>query len=201
MHLILLSKRETTMKTSTTIRQYALDQNLSFMDRQIRAVIGSTMLAAPMMFGPEILGMWNMLMLAAIPVISSAIIGWDPIYALTGKNSYVANEEEIHQRDWSVSNVGIMDRGIRAGIGLLMLYSLMTMGTMNMDMVFSLLAIPLIMSAITAWDPVYAALGINSFGSRIDVEAAEPYATEKTIAEFYEFPTPQPSNRVYSTAA
>ena len=189
------------MKTSSKTKQHFLDQNLSFTNRQIRAVAGATMVIAPMMFSPATMGLWSILLLASIPVLTSAIIGWDPFYALMGKSTYVANEEEIQQRGWTYSNIGIVDRAIRFGIGSMLIFSLLTMST-NAGTVFTLMAIPLIVTAIIAWDPIYAVLRINSFGSRLDVEAAEPENSEETLAEYYIFPqVQQSSGDHYSKAA
>jgi len=189
------------MKKTGMNHQQWINQNLGIMDRQVRTIIGTLMIATPMFAVPETMGLWSILMLAAIPVLTTAIIGWDPLYALINRTTYVKSEEDIQQRNWSYANIGIIDRGIRFGIGITMLYALMTMGTMTTEMAFTLLAIPLIFSAITAWDPIYAALAINSFGSRVDVEAAEPDVSEQTLAEHYEFPVPQQSTRHYLNAA
>jgi len=189
------------MKTSGITRRQYLDQNISFTNRQIRAVLGASMVITPLIVSPETMGLWTVLLLASIPVLTSAIIGWDPVYAVMGKSTYVANEEEIHQRNWSYANIGIVDRTLRFGIGSMLIISLLTMSTMNAGMVFTLMAIPLITTAIMAWDPVYAILGINSFGSRVDVEAAEPEATEQTLAALYTFPYRKQSVGAYSKVA
>jgi len=179
------------MKTSGMIQLRWFNQNLGFTDRQLRTVIGTLMITIPMFTVPETLGLWSVLILAAIPVLTTAIIGWDPLYAVLDKTTYVAHEEEIHQRHWSYANIGIIDRGLRFGVGFILLYALLTMSEMTSAMVITFIAIPSIVSAITAWDPIYALFGINSFGSRHDVEAAEPEANDKTLAACYEFPQPQ----------
>ncbi|WP_455366780.1 YgaP family membrane protein [Kaarinaea lacus] len=178
-----------------------MSTNLSFSDRQIRFVIGATMIAAPLIAMPETLGMWSIVLLGAIPFITMAITGWDPFYAMLGKSTYVEGEEDIQQRSWTCPNVGTIDRGVRLGAGLMMMYALMTMSTMQAEMITTLLAIPLIVSAIIAWDPLYAMLGINSFASQIDVEAAEPEASEQTLAACYSFPQRQPASSGYPRAA
>jgi hypothetical protein len=70
----------------------------------------------------------------------------------------------------------------------MLVYALFTMDVMNAEMVYTLLAIPLMVTAIMAWDPIYALLRINSFASRNDVETAEPEANEHILTKFYEFP-------------
>jgi hypothetical protein len=178
-----------------------MDTNLSFSDRQIRFVIGATMIAATLIAMPQTIGLWSMVLLGAIPFVTMAITGWDPFYAMLGKSTYVEGEEDIQQRSWTCPNVGSVDRGVRLGTGLMLMYALLTMSTMQADMVITLLAIPLITSAITAWDPFYAMFGINSFASHVDVEAAEPDASEQTLAACYVFPQRQSASASYSRAA
>lgn len=189
------------MKSSGMKQRQWFSQNLGFTDRQLRTVVGTLMITIPMFAVTGTMGLWSILVIAAIPVLTTAIIGWDPLYALMEKTTYVACEEDIQQRNWSYANIGIIDRAIRLGIGVTLLYALLTIGAMTADMVLTLMAIPLIASAITAWDPIYATLGINSFGSRMDVEAAEPEASEQTLAACFEFPQQPTSQKVYPRAA
>jgi len=193
------------MNTSTAIKRNFMKQNVSFLGRQIRFAIGATMIAVALIAAPdsmlETMGIWNIVLLASIPFIAIAIIGWDPIYAMAGKSAYVEGEEDIQQRHWSYPNLGAIERAARFGIGLACLASLLTMSTMQAEMVFALLAIPLIVTAITAWDPLYAALGINSFASRTDVETAELDSNEETLGACYTFPQRAPSTLPYSRAA
>jgi hypothetical protein len=176
------------MKTSANIEAQMLSQNIGFHDRQVRAAIGTLMIIAPMLAVSESLGNWSIVMLASIPVLMTAITGWDPLYAVTGLSTYEGRAEDIQQRHWSYANIGIIDRGIRLGAGLMMLSALMTMTSMTGGMALSLLAIPLVVTAIIAWDPIYAVMGINSLGSRLDVKAAEPETSDRTLAIYYELP-------------
>ncbi|WP_455222761.1 YgaP family membrane protein [Kaarinaea lacus] len=189
------------MTTSNALQRSIMDTNLSFSDRQIRFVIGATMIAGTLVTMPETLGMWSIVLLGSIPFISMAITGWDPVYAMLGKSTYVEGEEDIQQRSWTCPNVGTVDRGVRLGTGLLLIYALMTMSAMHADMIITLFAIPLIVSAITAWDPFYAMLGINSFASQVDVAAVEPDASEETLAACYEFPQRRSTSADYPQAA
>ncbi|KPJ91887.1 MAG: hypothetical protein AMJ53_10500 [Gammaproteobacteria bacterium SG8_11] len=169
-------------------QQRFMDPNLSFTDRQIRFVIGAIMIGSVLFVASAPMGMWSLVALASIPFIASAIIGWDPLYAIAGKSTYMQGEEDIQQRCWTCANIGTIDRAVRFGIGLMLIASLLTMNAMQVGMAITLLSIPLIVTAITAWDPIYAALGINSFSSRGDVQAAESDASEKTLVACYIFP-------------
>ena len=177
------------MSTSTVMKRGTMKPNLSFADRQIRFVIGATMIAGTIVVMPETLGLWSILLLASIPFIAMAIVGWDPLYAVVGKSEYVEGEEDIQQRSWTCPNVGIIDRSVRIGVGMVMLATLLTIETMSTGVVITLLSVPLVMSAIMAWDPFYAMLGINSFASRIDVESLEIDATDQTLGACFIFPT------------
>ena len=183
------------------LRRQRLRQNLGFADRQIRAVIGTLMLATPVFAVPDTMGLWSILMLASIPVMITAITGFDPIFAVRGKSTYEGRSEDIQQRHWTNANIGIIERGIRLGIGLALLAALMGVPEMTGGIALTLMAIPLIVTAITAWDPFYAALNSNSLGSRIDVEAAEPGMSEQTLAEYYELPQHRADSDQYVKAA
>jgi len=189
------------MSTSTATQRHFMEPNLSFTDRQLRFVLGAIMISGVLFVAPETMGMWSVVALASIPFIASAIIGWDPLYAIAGKSTYVEGEEDIQQRCWTCSNIGTIDRAVRLGIGAMLIGTLLTMNAMQADMAITLLSVPLIVTAITAWDPIYAVLGINSFSSRIDVEAAEPAASANTLTACYIFPQRQYAMATYSHAA
>lgn len=174
-------------------KQDFFDQNVGSMDRQVRLVIGIAIIMAVLLNQPESLGAWNLALLASIPVIASAILGWDPLYAVLGKSNYVPEEEDIHQRSWTYSNLGIIDRSLRLVLGALIIVEVLSMGDSPMHAALALLAIPLITSAIIAWDPIYALFNLNSFAARVDAEVAEPGASEQTLAKYYEFPKLSPA--------
>ena len=189
------------MDTSIKMERYFMGPNLSFSDRQIRFVIGASMIAGVLAIAPATMGLWSIVLLASIPFISMSIIGWDPFYAVAGKSTYIEGEEDIQQRSWTCSNIGTIDRVARLGVGTALLMALLTMNTMQAELVLTLFAIPLILSAITAWDPFYAALGTNSFASHVDVEAAEPDANEQTLAACYILPQKQKAAADFPRAA
>jgi len=176
------------MITSTIIRSNnIMKQNLSFYDRQVRFVIGASAIMASLIYAPETMGVWSIALLGSVLLIATAITGWDPLYAVAGKSAYIEGEEDIQQRSWTCANLGSIDRVVRLAIGMVLLSMLLTMNVMQEGLVISLLAIPLIVTAIIAWDPFYALLNINSFASRIDVETAEPDASAETLGESYSF--------------
>lgn len=189
------------MNTSTAMKRNIMQPNLSFSDRQVRFVIGATMIAGTLLVSPTTMGMWSFVLLASIPFITMAITGWDPLYAIARKSAYVEGEEDIQQRSWTCPNLGTIDRAVRFGAGSVLMATLLTMSAMQAELVITLLAIPLIVTAIIAWDPIYAALGVNSFASRIDVETAELDADEVTLGACYSFPNPGSSDTPFPRAA
>ena len=189
------------MKTSTAMERNYMEPNLSFSGRQVRFVLGAAMIAGTLIIAPETVGMWSIVLLASIPLIAMAVVGWDPLYAIAGKSAYVEGEEDIQQRSWTCPNIGAIDRAVRLGAGMVLIAVLMTMSAMQVELIVTLFAIPLIVTAITAWDPIYAALGINSFASRIDVKTAELDANEQTLGACYTFPQRKRSSVAFPRAA
>jgi len=191
------------MKYPQITKQNFFNLNLGFMDRQVRLVLGMAMILTVLLNPTEMTGAWNLLLLAAIPIVASAIVGWDPLYAIAGKSYYVPQEEDIHQRSWAYSNMGIIDRTFRLAIGALIIVDVLLMGNVPGQNVLALLAIPLIATAIIAWDPIYALFKLNSFAARVDAQIAEAGASEQSLAKYYEFPqaTKAMENSAYSKAA
>jgi len=141
-----------------------------------------------MIASPVPVGLWSLVALVAIPMIASGIIAWDPIHALLGVNQYNAAEGEIQQRSWSCPNVGTVDRFARLGIGIALLATAFTSTEIVWQGITVLLAIPVIMTAVIAWDPLYALAYTNTFASKADVKSADPELEESTLAKFYQFP-------------
>jgi hypothetical protein len=131
-------------------------------------------------------------------MIVSGIIAWDPIHALFGINRYNEAEGEIQQRSWSCPNVGTVDRIARFAVGALLLASALSSTEIVWQSITALLAIPVIMSAIMSWDPLYALAYTNTFASKSDVESADPEQEESTLAKFYNFPSPAPMGKTDS---
>ncbi len=171
-------------------KKSVLAPNISFVERQIRILAGSAIIISFMLAAPIPVELWGVSALLAIPLIASGIIGWDPIYAVLGKNLYDAAEGEIRQRSWSCPNIGTVDRIARLGAGVLLLAAIFTSAEIVWQGVAALLAIPVIMSAVIAWDPLYALAYTNTFVSKSDVRTADPTLEESVLAMFYRFPSP-----------
>jgi hypothetical protein len=175
-----------------------LSPNLSYEGREIRILAGSALIIALMLTAPTPLSLWGLTALIAIPMIASGIIAWDPLYALFSVNRYNQAEGEIQQRSWSCPNIGVVDRIARMAVGVLLLATVFTSTETVWQSVTGLLAIPVIMSAIMAWDPLYALAYTNTFASKADVESADPEQEDTTLAKFYYFPSPASTGKVDS---
>jgi len=169
-------------------KQSRLSPNISYEGREIRILTGSAMIVTFMLAAPVPVELWGVTALIAIALIGSGIIAWDPLHAVLGVNHYNAAEGEIQQRSWSCPNVGTVDRIARLGIGILLLGTVFNGAEIVWQSIAVLLAIPVIMTGIIAWDPLYALAHANTFASKSDVQSADPDQQESTLAKFYRFP-------------
>ena len=189
------------MNSTAIGRGFSTGPNLGFTDRQMRFLIGAGLIVTTLMVAPDPLGLWSIALLASIPVITTAIAGWDPVYAIMGTSTYASCEDDVQQRSWSCPNIGTMDRAVRAVIGITLIASLFAINTMHAEALMAFVGIPLVISAIIAWDPFYAMLGTNSFASRADVEVTEPEANEQVLSSCYDFPNITNKERKLARAA
>ena len=66
---------------------YDLEPNIGKFDKSIRYTVGVLLIAVILFTTTPTLGWYVLFPLLAIPVIVSAYVGWDPIYALFQKRS------------------------------------------------------------------------------------------------------------------
>jgi hypothetical protein len=177
-----------------------LTPNISYQNRQVRILTGCALIVALMITAPTPLGLWGLAALVAIPLVGSGIIAWDPFHALFGINHYRESEGEIQQRSWSCPNIGKVDRIARLAVGVLLIATAFIGTEIVWQSITVLMAIPVIMSAILAWDPLYALAYTNTFATKSDVQSADPDLEEKTLAKFYRFPTVTPADKVKHAA-
>ncbi|MBI3772883.1 MAG: DUF2892 domain-containing protein [Gammaproteobacteria bacterium] len=64
---------------------FDLNQNMANIDKVARYVVGAALIGAIFVIVPAQASLLVLLPLIAIPIVISAIIGWDPIYALFQK--------------------------------------------------------------------------------------------------------------------
>lgn len=70
---------------TTTPWHFNLHPNVGNVDKVVRFGIAATAIAVVLMTAPANVGWAVLLPLIAVPVVISAIIGWDPVYALFQK--------------------------------------------------------------------------------------------------------------------
>lgn len=76
-----------------------MSRNMSDGDRAIRTLIGAILIGAVMISNGATLAWPGVLILLAIPLLITAIIGWDPLYALMNINT---------RKMASISSLGII---------------------------------------------------------------------------------------------
>jgi hypothetical protein len=74
---------EITMSTANL--HFDLNPNVGKVDKVARYVVGASLIGVILVVAPAQAGWVVLLPLMAIPIVISAIIGWDPIYALFQK--------------------------------------------------------------------------------------------------------------------
>ena len=67
------------------IWHFSLSPNIGIIDKSVRYVVGAALIGVMLMATPTPVGWLVLLPLVAIPIVISAISGWDPIYALLQK--------------------------------------------------------------------------------------------------------------------
>jgi len=68
-----------------SIQHFNLSPNIGIIDKSIRYVVGASLIGVILIATPTPVGWLVLLPLIAIPILISAISGWDPIYALLQK--------------------------------------------------------------------------------------------------------------------
>jgi hypothetical protein len=67
------------------IWHFNLSPNIGIIDTSVRYFVGATLIGVTLIATPTPVGWLVLLPLVAIPILISAISGWDPIYALLQK--------------------------------------------------------------------------------------------------------------------
>ncbi len=149
----------------SAIRQSSVyTQNLGSGDRLIRYIVGATLIGLFMAYQgasnryDELLAA---LALVAVVVISTAIIRWDPVYAMLGINT-VAHARRRARNPYA--NVGMTDSASRLAIGSIMIggFMLFSPTPVGWTVIMPLLAIPVISTAIIGWCPIYSVAKMNT---------------------------------------
>lgn len=127
--------------------------NVGLIDRVVRFVASAAMVASFMAYQEAGTGLYAGLALLAIPVFTSALLRWDPIYALLGVNT----TGEVVGDGFAEQNMGNLDRTIRYGVSGAMVVGFMVTATapIGASALLPLLAIVVFGTAVTGWCPLY----------------------------------------------
>lgn len=144
-------------------------QNVGIGDRIFRYVVGSGLIGLFMAYaanGNRYDELLNTLALVSIIIIASAIIRWDPVYAMLGINTIAKTREKIRS---SVANVGMTDSAVRLAIGSSMIggFMLFSPTPVGWSALLPLLAIPIVATAILGWCPLYSLSNVNTTRTRL----------------------------------
>lgn len=141
-------------------KAHIYDSNVGVIDRAIRIVAGAAMVASFMAFQEAGTAVFAALALLAIPVATTALLRWDPLYALLGINSTGRKTSP----DFSESNIGDTDRYVRYGLsGSLVLGFMVAAPTpVGLSALLPLAAIVVFATAVTGWCPLYTLTNLSS---------------------------------------
>lgn len=172
--------------------------NVSALDRVARLGLSTVLIAIPLLEPTET----NMLMmLAAIPLVMSAIMAWDPMYALFKIRTATFHAQPAFawgrraESEADGPNVGMLDRIVRLSFGAALLsvpllFSWLESIDTDILVFATLAAIPIVLTSAIGWDPIYQALGLRT--ATLSVDTAKDYGAE-TDGEGFELFDAEPA--------
>lgn len=174
--------------------------NVGSLDRLARLGIAALLVFIELTAG-EPRGANVVMTLVAIPLFITALIGWDPVYAILGKRTVTLHAKSVDPRTYrnldanAGINVGLPDRMGRFIVtaGLL---SATLFGTVSAEwgVYTALLSIPIMLTGLTGYDPIYHMLGIRTaFVSQLAVKVS-PAMLHQPIEVFPFFDDGEPGN-------
>ena len=149
----------------SSTRQNFTAANVGSFDRLMRTILGSVLIVDGMYSAAPTLGLLGAgLILLSVPLFTSAIMAWDPIYAMLKirtatfrtKDTHLA-ENQKHNANGGINNVGTVDRVFRMALASLLLATpAILAGPVGYVAVAGTLAGLIVMATvITGWDPIY----------------------------------------------
>jgi hypothetical protein len=162
--------------------------NVGSLDRLARFGLGMLLIVIGLV-GQEPLGANVAMMLVAIPLVITALMAWDPFYALLGiRTATLRAPPEALSATYAASanegpSLGWFDRIGRFGLGAALL-SVTLLGNVPIEWAVStaLASIPVIMTGVMGWDPFYHLAGIRT--TTLPVATAAPYSAHAEIKVF-----------------
>ena len=130
---------------------------IGFLERAIRGGVGLAVIMAALHLSIENVVAYPYLMLFATLVVLSAIVGWDPIYALARRMA--GSMKQIESLSFSSGNIAMPDRVMRVVLGsAVLIYSLeVEIGGVEAYPFVKLFASLVVLTGIAGWDPFYSA--------------------------------------------
>lgn len=132
-----------------------LNSNIGLTDRALRIYALIALLIAVI---SGISPPW--LAIISVYAATTALTAWEPLYALLGISSKKAGKQS--PETWAGPNIKITEQVVRISLAIVMLITGMTLATSSVITFYIsyLLLLPVILTvtAITAWDPIYAAV-------------------------------------------
>jgi hypothetical protein len=164
--------------------------NVGSLDRLARLVLASTLIVIPLT-GVEPTEANVVMLLAAIPLMSSAIMAWDPLYALAKLRTATLRSQPPTERGaqtpyFDGANVGMVDRFARFGLAAALL-SVTLLGSADAAVLSytALAAIPIAMTGIMGWDPFYQIFGART--ATLPATSVTAYQSRKASVPFTVF--------------
>ena len=181
--------------------------NVGGYDRLLRFALGGVLIADGL-HGTGPLGIDAWLFMLSIPLIVSAIIAWDPIYALFKVRTATLRVHEVPSwrlvrmnADGGV-NIGTMDRIARIALASVLLATPFIWAGPIGAIAFAgtVAGIVVMMTAVIGWDPVYQLTGVRT--ATLPIETAPDYSTDDDVSELTLFDTVEGDDiDVYQKAA
>lgn len=145
-----------------TNHSLAVDTCLTLGERFVRFALGMAFIASVFLHSGY-LGWYGLLALAAIPLIASASIGWDPLYAVfNAMNARLAKRagqrNNIQLDAWyATPQLTPVDRAVRSVFAAALIATLLaSTGPVEWRGLLALFSIPIITTSIIALCPCYA---------------------------------------------
>lgn len=169
----------------TNVNTHIHDDNLGISDRIVRVLVSIGLVGSFMAFQTADGGsLWAVLALVAPVIAATALLSWDPLYAVLGINS----TGKAYNSQFSDDNVGRIDRVVRYGISATLVVGFMLLAPtpVGASVVLPLLALPIFTTALTGWCPIYGLLQISTR----DVEE-QPQPSDMIYTGFPDVPQPE----------
>ena len=147
---------------SANIAVFDTKTNVGHFDQYIRFAIGAGLIAVPLMYDGVDAEYAALTSLIAIPILFTAIVRWCPVYAFMHVQSV---KHKYDNGKFYSRNVSTNDSLFRYALGaVLILVTMVFTSIADPWLVMpALIAVPVIYSAITKWDPMYALFEIGTY--------------------------------------